>query len=302
MGLLHLHYAGAVDPTTYLDRWRRVEHVTPLPPAELPARRGSRTARAPSATTGSCSPSAGSAGRPTAMPFIVEPAAAGRRRRCRDARTRRQLRSPDRRSRARRARRGRAPDPAKTARVGRRRARRRTEPSPGSGSMTGMRQRATWWLVVPILVVGEMAGHSLAYRIVAPDAAERGASARADRDTRTSRICTRSWASASFSPPPLSSSAQWRASAAAPSVAFRRGGSRCCRRSRSSSRSTRSGSPTTGTSSGARSRSRRSPSASVLQIPCGFVALRPGAGPAPCGAPGRTRARRTRGRRRAPVR
>ena len=34
--LLHLHYAGAVDPTTYLDRWRRVEHVTPLPPAELP--------------------------------------------------------------------------------------------------------------------------------------------------------------------------------------------------------------------------------------------------------------------------
>ena len=40
--------------------------------------------------------------------------------------------------------------------------------------MTGMRQRATWWLVVPTLVVGEMTGHSLAYRIVAPDAAGRG--------------------------------------------------------------------------------------------------------------------------------
>jgi hypothetical protein len=39
--------------------------------------------------------------------------------------------------------------------------------------MTGMRQRAAWWLAVPILVVGEMAGHSLAYRIVAPDAAVR---------------------------------------------------------------------------------------------------------------------------------
>lgn len=39
--------------------------------------------------------------------------------------------------------------------------------------MTGMRQRAAWWLAVPILVVGEMAGHSLAYRIVAPGVAER---------------------------------------------------------------------------------------------------------------------------------
>ncbi len=35
--LLHLHYAGAVDPTTYLDQWRRVEHVTPLAPIPLPA-------------------------------------------------------------------------------------------------------------------------------------------------------------------------------------------------------------------------------------------------------------------------
>ena len=39
--------------------------------------------------------------------------------------------------------------------------------------MIGMRQRAAWWLAVPILVVGEMVGHSLAYRIVAPDAARR---------------------------------------------------------------------------------------------------------------------------------
>ena len=36
-----------------------------------------------------------------------------------------------------------------------------------------MRQRAAWWLAVPILVVGELAGHSLAYRIVAPNAAKR---------------------------------------------------------------------------------------------------------------------------------
>jgi len=36
-----------------------------------------------------------------------------------------------------------------------------------------MRQRAAWWLAVPILVAGEMAGHSLAYRIVAPNAAAR---------------------------------------------------------------------------------------------------------------------------------
>jgi hypothetical protein len=36
-GLLYLHYAGAVDPTTYLDKWRRIEHVTPLAPIPLPA-------------------------------------------------------------------------------------------------------------------------------------------------------------------------------------------------------------------------------------------------------------------------
>ncbi len=36
-----------------------------------------------------------------------------------------------------------------------------------------MRQRAAWLLAVPVLVVGEMAGHSLAYRIVAPNAAKR---------------------------------------------------------------------------------------------------------------------------------
>jgi hypothetical protein len=37
VGLLYLQYAGAVDPTTYLDRWRRVERVTPLAPIALPA-------------------------------------------------------------------------------------------------------------------------------------------------------------------------------------------------------------------------------------------------------------------------
>ena len=35
--LLHLGYAGAVDPTTYLDRWRHVEHLTVLAPVGLPA-------------------------------------------------------------------------------------------------------------------------------------------------------------------------------------------------------------------------------------------------------------------------
>jgi hypothetical protein len=35
--LLYLHYAGAVDPTAYLDQWRRIEHVTPLAPIPLPA-------------------------------------------------------------------------------------------------------------------------------------------------------------------------------------------------------------------------------------------------------------------------
>ncbi len=34
--LLYLAYAGAVDPTKYLDTWRRVEHVTPLVPVPLP--------------------------------------------------------------------------------------------------------------------------------------------------------------------------------------------------------------------------------------------------------------------------
>jgi hypothetical protein len=36
-GLLYLHYGGAVDPTTYLEKWRRVGHVTPLAPIPLPA-------------------------------------------------------------------------------------------------------------------------------------------------------------------------------------------------------------------------------------------------------------------------
>ena len=35
--LLYLHYAGAVDPTTYLNQWRRILRVTPLPPIPLPA-------------------------------------------------------------------------------------------------------------------------------------------------------------------------------------------------------------------------------------------------------------------------
>ena len=34
--LLYLAYAGAVDPTRYLDSWKRVEHVTPLAPVPLP--------------------------------------------------------------------------------------------------------------------------------------------------------------------------------------------------------------------------------------------------------------------------
>jgi hypothetical protein len=36
-GLLYLHYGGAVDPTTYLEKWHRVGHVTPLAPIPLPA-------------------------------------------------------------------------------------------------------------------------------------------------------------------------------------------------------------------------------------------------------------------------
>jgi hypothetical protein len=35
--LLYLQYAGAVDPTTYLDQWKHVDAVTPLTPAPLPA-------------------------------------------------------------------------------------------------------------------------------------------------------------------------------------------------------------------------------------------------------------------------
>ena len=35
--LLYLHYAGAVDPTTYLNQWRRILRVTPLRPIPLPA-------------------------------------------------------------------------------------------------------------------------------------------------------------------------------------------------------------------------------------------------------------------------
>lgn len=38
-----------------------------------------------------------------------------------------------------------------------------------------MRARVAWSLTLPVLVVGELAGHSLAYRIVAPDAHERAA-------------------------------------------------------------------------------------------------------------------------------
>jgi Peptidase family M23 len=37
VALLYLAYAGAVDPTKYLDAWKRVEHVTPLAPVPLPA-------------------------------------------------------------------------------------------------------------------------------------------------------------------------------------------------------------------------------------------------------------------------
>ncbi len=36
-GLLYLQYGGAVDPTTYLEKWHRVGHVTPLAPIPLPA-------------------------------------------------------------------------------------------------------------------------------------------------------------------------------------------------------------------------------------------------------------------------
>jgi len=36
-GLLYLQYAGAVDPTTYLNQWRRILRVTPLRPIPLPA-------------------------------------------------------------------------------------------------------------------------------------------------------------------------------------------------------------------------------------------------------------------------
>jgi hypothetical protein len=40
--------------------------------------------------------------------------------------------------------------------------------------MARVRHRVAWALVVPALVGGELAGHSLAYRIVAPDASKRG--------------------------------------------------------------------------------------------------------------------------------
>jgi hypothetical protein len=39
--------------------------------------------------------------------------------------------------------------------------------------MARVRQRVAWALVLPALVGGELVGHSLAYRIVAPDAAKR---------------------------------------------------------------------------------------------------------------------------------
>src|SRR5262245_44162352 len=38
-----------------------------------------------------------------------------------------------------------------------------------------MRERTAWLAVLPLLVAGELAGHSLAYRIVAPGGAERAA-------------------------------------------------------------------------------------------------------------------------------
>jgi len=46
-------------------------------------------------------------------------------------------------------------------------------PSTASGSMAWVRRRVAWTLVLPALVGGEMLGHSLAYRIVAPDASKR---------------------------------------------------------------------------------------------------------------------------------
>ena len=36
VSLLHMGYAGAVDPTTYLDRWRRLGHLAVLAPVALP--------------------------------------------------------------------------------------------------------------------------------------------------------------------------------------------------------------------------------------------------------------------------
>ena len=36
VSLLHMGYAGAVDPTTYLDHWRHIEHLAVLAPVALP--------------------------------------------------------------------------------------------------------------------------------------------------------------------------------------------------------------------------------------------------------------------------
>ena len=72
--LLYLHYAGAVDPTTYLDQWRRVEHVTPLRADPASRRRGDarrrRRHRLPSAARGP--------GHPAAALVDPVPAPAGR--------------------------------------------------------------------------------------------------------------------------------------------------------------------------------------------------------------------------------
>src|SRR5689334_14745367 len=41
--------------------------------------------------------------------------------------------------------------------------------------MDGVRARTAWSVTLPVLVVGELAGHSLAYRLAAPDPTVRAA-------------------------------------------------------------------------------------------------------------------------------
>ena len=56
--LLHLGYDGAVDPTSYLNHWTHLNHVTPL---HLPTRRSrasQRSSRRPATSGASCSPPA----------------------------------------------------------------------------------------------------------------------------------------------------------------------------------------------------------------------------------------------------